>query len=148
MECESPPVPVTVNSRSSRALRRARLFSSSDSTSLGLKLAVTALAASSVTGVEAVPLQAPPYPVKPEPPEAMAASVTVLPAGYSCEQSDPQVMPEGCGSGAGPVFKNTFHRLPGPCEAGAHPTFRLRPARKAVLQTGAKSILLAGSPFY
>jgi hypothetical protein len=42
-----------------------------------------------------VPEQAPLHPVNPEPEEALAVKVTVVPKGKSAEQADPQEIPEG-----------------------------------------------------
>src|SRR5207247_9224070 len=63
---------------------------------VGVKVAVTVVAAGRVTVHEPVPVQVPPLqPVKVEPASGAAVSVTTVPLGYGSEQSGPQVLPAG-----------------------------------------------------
>jgi hypothetical protein len=59
------------------------------------KVAVTARAALIVTTQSAVPAQAPPQPVKPEPAAALAVRVTAMPRVTDSEQAPLQLMPAG-----------------------------------------------------
>ena len=60
-----------------------------------LNVAVTVVAALTVTAQVPVPEQAPLQPAKLEPAAAAALSVTAVPAGTDCEQVAPQEMPAG-----------------------------------------------------
>ena len=60
-----------------------------------LNVAVTAVAALTVTAQVPVPEHAPLQPAKMEPASAAALSVTAVPAASDCEQVAPQAMPAG-----------------------------------------------------
>jgi len=73
--------------------RNARLSVGAD---VGAKVAVTVVAAESVTTHVPVPLQPPPVqPLKVEPMAGMAVSITTVPLAKLAEQVAPQVMPAG-----------------------------------------------------
>src|SRR6266704_1401840 len=73
--------------------RNARLIVGAD---VGAKVAVTVVAAESVTTHVPVPLQPPPVqPLKVEPMAGMAVSITTVPLAKLAEQVAPQVMPAG-----------------------------------------------------
>src|SRR5438552_10027421 len=73
--------------------RNARLSVGAD---VGAKVAVTVVAAESVTTHVPVPLQPPPLqPVKVEPAAGVAVSVTAVPLAKLAEQVAPQVIPAG-----------------------------------------------------